>query len=125
SAAWTVGGTLASLLLGRLIEHLGGMAMTGTHWALSLHALIWLAAALAQMHRRQLGGRMNIARSALAAIFALAALGPLLAALTLANPLFDRYETVLGPPVLNTLAVAYLLPALVLGGAAWRMGTLP
>ncbi len=125
SAAWTVGGTLASLLLGRLIERLGGMAMTSTHWALSLHALIWLAAALAQMHRRQLGGRMNIARSALAAIFALAALGPLLGALTLANPLFDRYETVLGPPVLNTLAVAYLLPALVLGGAAWRMGTLP
>lgn len=126
SAAWTVGGMFASLLLTRLIEGLGGVeTSTGTHWALSLHAMIWFGAALAQMHRRQLGGRLARMRDVLAAVFALVGLGALGGALTFANPLLDRYELVLGPPVFNTLAVAYLLPALLLGGAAWRITAPP
>lgn len=126
SAAWTVGGMVASLLLMRLIERLGGVEIgTSTHWALSLYAMIWFGAALAQMYRRQLGGPLARVRDVLAAVFALIGVAALGLALSFSNPLFQSYETVLGPPVLNTLAVTYLLPALLLGGAAWRMGALP
>jgi uncharacterized membrane protein len=44
-------------------------------------------------------------------------------AATVVNPLYS--DVVIGPPVLDSLLVAYGLPALLLGAVAWKFGFLP
>jgi hypothetical protein len=56
----------------------------------------------------------------LAALHLVAGLLPLLAAVTVGSPL-SLGGKVSGPPVLDTLALAYLLPAFVLAGLGWRL----
>ena len=122
SAAWSTGGTLVSLLLLRWIDSVTPIRVD-SHWSLGLFGAIWLGLALAQMQRTPLGGALRNIRWALAGIFALIGGFSVLMAVTEANPLFDFGVSahVLGPPLLNTLAAAYLLPALVLLVGAWRL----
>ncbi|MEC3861988.1 DUF2339 domain-containing protein [Mesobacterium sp. TK19101] len=116
---WSAGGVGLSLALFRLIEERIGSSHTEDHWALGLYALIWLVLALVQVRRADLGGWLRKLRLGLAAVFGLLSALVMGLALTLANPLFNT-GTVYGWPVLNTLSVAYLLPALaLLAGAAW------
>ncbi len=126
SAAWATAGILLSLLLLRWLESFGEGGATDSHWGLGLLAVIWLLLAFAQIQRFELGGKLNYARYALAAFFAAHGMMRLVQALSEANPLLDPFaDPVLGPPVLNTLAVAYLLPALAIGFSAWRVVTQP
>ncbi len=126
SAAWATGGIFLSLLLLRWLEGFGEGGARDSHWGLGLLATIWLLLAFAQVQRFKLGGKLNYARYALAGFFSAHALFRLAQALTEANPLFAPLaDPVLGPPGLNTLAVAYLLPALAIAGSAWRIPAVP
>ena len=115
SAMWSLGGVFVCLLLYRALDD----GRTDTHWALSLFGMIWLIAAAAQFHRAQIDGLLQKVRLGLGAAFS--ALGLLLLALsmTVANPLFG--DEVIGPPLIDSLMIAYLLPALLLGAAAWNL----
>lgn len=123
TAAWSTGGTLVSLLLYRALDQMGGTDSTFTHWAMGLFATIWLGLMAAQLLRLQsLGGVLGIFRGALAVVFAVIGCGALLLGLTILSPLVtDWGGDVTGPAIFNTLLVAYLLPALVLGLTAWRL----
>lgn len=126
SAAWSVGATLVSLLLFRWIDQYAPPRADQSHWAMGLMATIWLGMALAQLQRTELGGMLRYARWGLAGIFAFIGGGALFLVLIGANPLGNGapYNAVLGPPLLNTLITAYLLPALILLGGAIRLKTL-
>jgi uncharacterized membrane protein len=135
SAAWSTAGLTISILLLRWIETAIGENFINTHWSFGLNAAIWLGLALAQVQRAdgQTVGLLSKVRWGLAALFTLFGAGALLAALTEANPLFAPFvlypplgqgpqpEHVFGPIVFNTLAAAYLMPALVLLAGAWRL----
>jgi uncharacterized membrane protein len=121
SAAWATGGMLASLLLFRWIKASSGWSGVESHWSLALTSVIWISVAQAQLQRLEIGGRMAQVRTGLAFLFGLIAAALMTSATTLANPLTNADEIVLGLPLLNTLSVAYLLPALVLAFGLWRL----
>ena len=126
SAAWATGGILLSLLLLRWLEEFGEGGAYSSHWGLGLLAVIWLLLAFAQVQRFELGGKLNYIRYLLAAFFGAHGLFRLVESLAEQNPLSNQLsDPVLGPPILNTLAVAYLLPAVVIGFSAWRIRTIP
>ena len=123
TGAWSTAGTLVSLLLFRFLDYLSGTDNNATHWAMGLYATIWFGLMMAQLLRLQsLQGLLVVVRAALAVVFGVIGLGALLLALTLLSPLFgDWGRDVVGPPVLNSLLAAYLLPAVVLALGAWRL----
>ncbi|MEH6519709.1 DUF2339 domain-containing protein [Sulfitobacter sp.] len=125
SAAWSTAGLTLSLLILRWIESSVGAGYVDTHWSLGLNAAIWLGLALAQVQRSEgrTAGLLDKVRWALACVFGLIGGGALLSALIVENPLFRHGLTshVYGPIVFNTLAAAYLIPALVLLLGAWRL----
>ncbi|NOE33631.1 MULTISPECIES: DUF2339 domain-containing protein [unclassified Ruegeria] len=126
SAAWATGGILLSLLLLRWLEGFGEGGADNSHWGLGLLAVIWLLLAFAQVQRFELGGKLNYARYVLAVFFAAHGLFYLMLAVSEQNPLLNpNADPVLGLPVFNTLAIAYLLPALVIAGSAWRIKDMP
>lgn len=123
SACWSVGALTVSVLLDHLIDALTGGTASGTeHWQLGLYAATWAAVALAQLDRLRLHSRLKWLRIGLAALFGLVALALMGLGLLVANPLDAIFDTqhIAGPVLLNTLAPAYLLPALVLLAALWR-----
>ncbi|WP_417719621.1 DUF2339 domain-containing protein [Salipiger sp.] len=124
SAVLSVAGLTASVVLHRAIAATAGADEINSHWSLGLHATIWFGLAAAQVERWSLGGRLAILRKALAAVFAFAGLSALVGALVIGNPLISP-EVVLGPVLLNTLAPAYLAPALMLALAAARSDHMP
>ncbi|MEO9574983.1 MAG: DUF2339 domain-containing protein [Tateyamaria sp.] len=123
TAAWSTGGTLMSLLLFRLLERMAGVDNSNSHWAMGLYATIWLGLMTAQLLRLQdLGGLLGIVRVGLAAVFGCIGFGALALGLTIFSPLLTNWGSdVAGPAVFNTLLVAYLFPAIVLGLAAWQL----
>ncbi|APX12119.1 DUF2339 domain-containing protein [Tateyamaria omphalii] len=123
TAAWSTAGMTISLLLIRFLDDLLPGSNTDTHWAMGLFAVIWLGLMLVQLLRIEgLGGLFVWVRGLLAALFGLIGFGALALGLTLLSPLLAGWgDDVAGPPVLNTLIPAYLLPALLLGLAAWRV----
>lgn len=126
SAAWATGGILLSLLLLRWLEGFGEGGAEDSHWGLGLLAVIWLLLAYAQVQRFELRGKLSYLRYLFAVFFAGHAVLRLGQALSEANPLLTlNADPVLGPPLVNTLAVAYLLPALAMGFSAWRIRSMP
>ncbi len=123
SAAWSVGGMTVSLTLYHVIETFIGHTTEESHWSLGLYGAIWICTALAQLERLRLGGAMKWLRIALAGLFGLTAAGCIALSLSIANPLLER-QIVHGVTVFNTLAPAYLLPAVLLVLGAWRLGHL-
>lgn len=129
---------------------LGGGLVSETHWKHGLQALPWLLVALSQgalagqghaaaralvpvtadgaAARPPRPGAVVVARWLLALMAAATASVHLVFALTFANPLFWRFPDwdrglVSGPPVFDTLLIAYGVPGLLLLGAAlWRRG---
>jgi len=125
SAIWSIAAILLSVVLMRL---LGGPGAMG-HAGLGLTATVWLTVAMAQLWRlRGAGAALRALRTALAVVTGAAALGLLAMQAVLTNPLVPfmwRREVVIGSPVLDSLAAAYLPVALILAVAAWRMEHLP
>ncbi len=125
SAAWSTAGLTLSLLILRWIENTIGQGYVDTHWSYGLNGAIWLGLALAQVQRSEgrTTGLLDKVRWVLACVFGLIGGVALLGALTQANPLFQHGLTnhVYGPILFNTMAAAYLMPALVLLLGAWRL----
>jgi uncharacterized membrane protein len=128
SAAWSVGGVFVSLIIFRTIDAYIGVRGDASHWSMGIYTAIWFTLALAQVQRLQIIGQswMVQVRMVLGAIFAVIGLGALGLAVTLYSPLFmDQDMKVAGAPLFNTLAVAYLLPAVVLTVGWLRIATIP
>ncbi|PUB15599.1 DUF2339 domain-containing protein [Yoonia sediminilitoris] len=121
SAVFTSIAILLSLLLFRAIEYWGTEVDSFSHWALGLGATIWIMLGMGQWRRLQIGGPLFVVRAAFGTIFLLIGMVQLGLAVSVMNPLFALVgDSVLGPPVLNTLIPAYLLPGVVFAvGARW------
>ncbi|WP_299153265.1 DUF2339 domain-containing protein [uncultured Tateyamaria sp.] len=126
TGAWATGGMLASLLLFRGLENALGQDGTFSHWGFGLYAVIWLSLMMVQLIRAErLGGLLSWMRRVMAVLFGIIGFVAVLAAVTLMSPLLsDWLSKVSGPPLINTLLVAYLLPALVLTAGAVRLQNL-
>ena len=127
SAAMAQAAVLANVLLTRWLVPPEAMGSAlDYNYVASLNAMPWLVVALTQAYRAGLGPTLRRLRIVLASLGALlAGAGLLVAALPL-NPLFASYEDgigakVTGPLVLDTLALSYALPGLMLLIAAWRL----
>ncbi len=127
SAAMALAAVLANVLLTRwLVPDLNTSATLEVNYIASLNAMPWLVVMLTQAYRAQLGGVFTRLRQVLAVIAGLmAAAGLAWSAISL-NPLFTYYEDdigakVIGPMLLDTLALAYALPGLMMLIAAWRL----
>lgn len=97
-----------------------------SHWGIVLNALPWLILMLTQLHRASLGGVLRRFRLVLAGFAGLLAAGAFALAVGPMNPLFawgpeSTTDLVQGPVLLNSLALAYGLPGLVLIAAAWKL----
>lgn len=115
---------LADVLILRGLSPGDWRALPDTHWSVTAVALPWLAMALAQLWRMKLGGPLARLRLALAALSGLIAGLGLLAAAVPLNPLLTG-DMIRGPLLADSLALAYLAPALLLAAAALRMPHLP
>jgi uncharacterized membrane protein len=118
-------GVFGTVLLWRFVQGVAPEVAGANHWSASLLGLIWAVLALAQLHRARLGGALRGLRIGLAAAEALLATVCFVGALTGLNPFFNLWERVLGPQPLDTLLVAYALPALVFAALARRLTWLP
>ncbi|SHG76779.1 DUF2339 domain-containing protein [Marivita hallyeonensis] len=125
SAAWAFAGIFACTALAFAIDAVSPtVRMIDEHWGLGIYASVWIMLAAVQMWRLQAVPQFRWIRIGLAAVFCLTAIFALAALLIEENP-FISPARVLGPPVLNTLIPAFLLPAVLIGLAAWRLGALP
>ncbi|MCU0906950.1 MAG: DUF2339 domain-containing protein [Rhodobacteraceae bacterium] len=117
TAAAGFAGLAASVLLGRATEAAAGLS---GHWSISLQGTIWLIVALVQIARLDLRGPLRWVRQGLAAVALLLAGSAYVTGLVLLSPIWTWGELVAGPILLNTLLIAYALPAAVMLGAAAR-----
>lgn len=97
-----------------------------TYWGASVNAMPWSILMLVQIYRLRLGGPMRRFRQVIAAIAAVLAGGGLFAAAIVLNPVLSesmaaRSALVSGPPLLDSLALAYLLPAVLFLLAGWKL----
>ena len=130
SAGAAYAALFANVLITRWLTDGASEPWVLSHWALTLNAMPWLILALTQLYRLQLGGALRWLRWAIAAVGGLMALAGIGSAATAANPLFGlafggKEGLVYGPPVLNTLLVAYALPGVLLLAALRWLGHLP
>ena len=113
SANWSLLGIFICVLLFRTFDDNDILS----HWSLSLFGIVWLISAVTQLYRTKAGGFLKPVRIGLGAIFGVLGLLFLTLAMSLGNPLYNGL--VVGPPIVDSLLVAYLLPAAILGGIAW------
>lgn len=127
SAAWSVGAVFVAVLLARGISDISGEDSLLTHWGFGLMATVWCVAAAAQLYRYRLGGPLGTLRATLAGIYGAIAAILTIGAASHLNPALDGGSTnaVLGWPVFNSLIVAYLMPALIIGYVARRFIWVP
>ncbi|HSG57834.1 MAG TPA: DUF2339 domain-containing protein, partial [Paracoccaceae bacterium] len=120
-------GVFASVMLFRAIRSATGAEDDFfSHWGMGIIAVIWLAVGFAQIDRIRAGGPLATVRKVLGGSFWAIALGAVLLATTVFNPLFGQSylfgaQEVLGPVLFNTLAVAYLFPAIALAVIVRRL----
>lgn len=121
SGALSFGAVLADVLIFRwLRDSLAGDAFN-THWGTTLMALPWLMVAFATAWRLQLGGPLTNLRRGFATVTGAVGLAMLAAAAVAVNPTgyqFGHENDVVGPMLLDTLTLAYLLPAALFFAAA-------
>ena len=125
SAALALAAILANVLITRWLTQDGMALQTASHWGATLNAMPWLVLMLVQTYRARLGGAFQRLRQVLAAVAGvLAGLG-LATSSTLFNPLVgrvgDAQARVIGPPVVDSLMLAYAIPGLILVLASWRL----
>lgn len=114
SGVIAMAGVFAVLVLYRFLAWAIDDDAFGTHYAMGLAACIWMMLALVQLYRLQLGGRLRVVRLSLIGVYGAISGGFLLLGLTLFSPLDGRTNPIFGPIVLDTVLVAYVLPAIML-----------
>jgi hypothetical protein len=119
TGAEAAGWTLLTLFATLLVDRIPGAP--DSHWGAGIVAALWLVSA-GHLWWRRAGGCCRHG-AALAGLHLAIGLLLLLYTLTLGSPLVTG--RVAGPAPFDTLAVAYLLPALALGLMAWRLPGLP
>lgn len=125
SGTWAFAGIFLCTALAVLIDaYVPTLRVIDEHWGLGLYASVWIIVSMVQLWRMEHIAGFRRVRWALATLFALTALGHLGFLFLEENP-FTGPATVLGPPALNTLIPAFLLPALLIGTAALRLTVLP
>ncbi|WP_050527999.1 DUF2339 domain-containing protein [Pseudorhodobacter aquimaris] len=118
SACWTILGVFLAVTLLRAAPR----AASDSHWVMGLMSTIWVALTLNQLYRMRGGNRfMTLLRALVAGAYGLAALGTLAVLFTFSNPLTAYDEIITGPPVLDSLALAFLPLAAVFAVAAWKI----
>lgn len=122
SAIWSLAGAFLTILL---IRYYAELEVGFEFVEVSLVGLIWLISSANQLYRLRGGAELRRTRIVLASIYGLIGSAFLAVALFVVNPLFDRSALVSGPYVVDSLAAAYLLPALLLAVVALRFGHLP
>lgn len=123
AAAWAA--LLANVLLTRWLIVDGAEDRLFTHWGLTLNALPWLITLLVQLYRMPAG--MRWLRGIIATVAGLIALAGLALAVgpgSPAAPWSASDNWVRGPLILDTLALAYLVPGLMLLVALPRLAHL-
>ena len=119
---------LADIVIGRAVSDGMGLNPT-THWGMTLLAMPWLGMSLVQAWRVGLKGPLTLLRRWLSGLAGLVAGLMLAVAVFLLNPLgglsFDEADSLVrGPPLIDTLALAYLVPGIVMLVASLRLRTL-
>lgn len=115
----------ANVMITRWLTEGEGPNWETSHWGITLNTLPWLVLMLVQLYRLGLGGPLVWFRRGLALLAAIASAGGLAAAILPANPLFawnleDAAARVLGPMILDSLALAYAVPgAMLLAAPRW------
>ncbi len=130
SAALALAAILANVLLSRWlvpIASFSGYSALDLNYATALNAMPWLVLMLTQLYRVKFGGPLKRLRQIIAVLAGFLAFSGLLTAAVFLNPLLAAYPDgigalVQGPVILDTLALAYALPGLLLLIAAWRLG---
>ena len=126
SAAAGLAAILANILIIRWLLPSDAPVDVETHWSASLNALPWLVLMLMQIYRARLGGMLRRLRQAIALLAGLTAGAALAAAVGPFNPLLgyapeDTAMLVRGPLGIDTLALAYAVPGLILLLAAGKL----
>lgn len=125
SAASAFAAVFGDVLIFRLIlDKLPEGMRTDSHYGVALMALPWLVLMLAQLYRAGRVPKLRALRYVLAGVAGVIHAGMTLASATIFNPLlagFSSRERVFGPMILDTLALAYALPGLMLIFAAWKL----
>ena len=126
SAAAGLLAVFANVLLTRWLIPEVRMGLPISHWQATLSALPWLVLMLAQLYRAEAGEILRKVRHGLATVAGVLAGLFLLAAVLPVKPLFasgppGRADLVKGPLVVDSLFLAYAVPALILLAARWRM----
>lgn len=114
SSGATIIALTASVAITRWITRNDAYQDLGTHWGSVLNALPWLMLMLSQLYRMRPGVWGNALRMVVAAIGGIGAIAGLGVALGPANPLVSSSEPVIGPPVLDSLLLAYAIPGAIL-----------
>ncbi|MGO4908052.1 DUF2339 domain-containing protein [Pseudorhodobacter sp. W20_MBD10_FR17] len=118
SACWTILGVFLAVSLLRVAPRDAG----DSHWVMGLMSTIWVALALNQLYRMQMGGKvMTVLRAVVAGAYGLAAAGTLYMLAFVSNPIFSKNAPVQGPPVFDSLALAFLPLAATFAIAAWKI----
>jgi uncharacterized membrane protein len=118
-AFWSLLALFASILILRLIEQYFQSREYG-HAELSLIGLVWLVSSANQLWRMQFDEVSKRLRVVLAALYAIPGAIFLGSAASFENPLFSSFSPAFGPYILDSLFVAYALPALLfLSVATW------
>lgn len=116
---WSLGGVFISILIYRLAETYAD-GHDDSHAVVSLIALVWLVSAANQLWRMKYHEVPNWWRITVAVLYALPGLVLLTVAATVFNPLLEDWNPAFGPPVFDSLLVAYGLPAaFFLSVATW------
>lgn len=122
SAIWSLAGIFASLLL---IRYFDAQPEQSEFVVVSLVGLIWLISAANQFYRLRSGPELRRLRIVLGSIYSVAGVGFLGVSVFPLNPLADYSSPVTGPLIVDGLAAAYLLPAMLLTVAGLRFRHLP
>jgi uncharacterized membrane protein len=117
AAGWTLLAIFATLLLDRALT-LHGLA---SPWGLGMAATLWLLSAGAVWLWRQAGQMPRRIALVLAGFHLAVALIALGLGVFPANPALPGAHPVGGPPLADTLLLAYALPGVTLAALAWRL----
>ena len=121
SAIATIGAVFVSVMITRIFFESDSGALA----RLGLLAVVWAVSMINQLYRLQSSSRLTtLVRGGLALVYGILVLQLLGDLIGKSNPVFNSAELIVGPPILDSLAVAYLLLGCVFAVGAWKLSHL-